>query len=166
MKFEIKHRRAKAILFSLGTENLKLCVKAAVESRADLGDADLGGADLRGADLGDADLRGADLRDADLRGADLGNADLGGADLRGADLGGAKIHNNIVITKAPIQIIGLTWSITIWDQHMQIGCKFHSHDDWGNFTDEDWVRMGGKDALKMKNTQFPAIIMICNAHRP
>ena len=126
MKFEIKHRRAKAILFSLGTENLKLCVKAAVESRAD----------------------------------------LGGADLRGADLGGAKIHNNIVITKAPIQIIGLTWSITIWDQHMQIGCKFHSHDDWGNFTDEDWVRMGGKDALKMKNTQFPAIIMICNAHRP
>ena len=107
MKFEIKSHWTGSALFSLETESLKLCVEAAVRSRAYLRGADLrgaylGGAYLRGADLGGADLGGADLRGAYLRGADLGGADLRGADLggaylggaylRGADLGGADLH--------------------------------------------------------------------------
>jgi hypothetical protein len=59
MKFEIKHRYSCAVLFSLETDSLKLCVEAAVKARADLQGADLQGADLRGADLQGADLRGA-----------------------------------------------------------------------------------------------------------
>jgi uncharacterized protein YjbI with pentapeptide repeats len=64
MIFEIKHRFSGAVLFSLETESVKLCVEAAVESCANLRGANLGGADLGGADLGDADLGDADLGDA------------------------------------------------------------------------------------------------------
>ena len=102
MKFEIKHRWSGAVLFSLETDRLKLCVEAAVKSGAhlrgadleaqDLGSADLRGADLRDADLSDADLGDADLSDAYLRGADLRAAYLGSAHLRGADLRGAKLR--------------------------------------------------------------------------
>ena len=79
MIFEIKHRFSGAVLFSLETESVKLCVEAAVESCANLRGANLGGADLGGANLRGAYLGGADLGDANLRGADLGDADLGDA---------------------------------------------------------------------------------------
>ncbi len=97
MKFEIKSHWTGSALFSLETESLKLCVEAAVRSRAYLGGADLRGADLRGADLRGADLHGADLHgaylhSADLRGAYLRGADLSGAYLRGADLSGADLR--------------------------------------------------------------------------
>ena len=46
MKFEIKHRFTGAVLFSLETESLKLCVEAAVKSRAYLAGADLARANL------------------------------------------------------------------------------------------------------------------------
>ena len=141
MIFDIKHRFNGVILFSLETERLKLCVEAAVKSGAYLGGAYLGGADLGG---------------ADLRSADLG----------GAYLSGAKIRDGIPVTKAPIQILGLEWSVTIWDQHMQIGCEFHSHDDWRGFSEDDWTRMGGKEALKMKREQFQMLIGLCDLHRP
>ena len=96
MKFEIKSRFSGAVLFSLETDSLKLCVEAAVKSGANLSGADLRGAhlygaDLRGAHLYGADLRGAHLYGADLRGADLSGADLFGADLSGADLSGADL---------------------------------------------------------------------------
>ena len=105
MKFEIKSWYFGAVLFSMETESLKLCVEAAVKQRAYLRGAylqradlqgaylqgaDLQGADLRGAYLQRADLQGADLRGAYLRGAYLQRADLQGAYLQGADLRGAK----------------------------------------------------------------------------
>jgi len=102
MKYEIKNRFTGKVLFSLITTSLKLCVKAAVESRAYLSEAYLRGAYLRGADLSRADLSRADLREADLSRANLREADLReaylseaylrGADLRGADLRGANIE--------------------------------------------------------------------------
>ena len=143
---------------------------------ADLRGANLRGANLRGANLSDANLRDADLRDANLRGADLRGADLSdanlrganlrGADLRGADLSGVKIRDESTVTKAPIQITGLAWLVTIWDRHMQIGCEFHSHEDWENFSDEDWLRMGGKEALLLKRQQYPALAVLCTQHQP
>ena len=164
--FEIKNRFTGSVMFSLETDSIKLCVEAAVKTGADLRGAYLGGANLRGAYLGGADLGGADLRGADLRGADLGGADLRGADLGGADLGGAKIRDGITASKAPIQIAGLCWPVIIWDQHMQIGCEFHSHEEWRNFDDEDWLRMGGKKAMCLRREQFPMLISLCDQHRP
>ena len=51
MKFEIKHRFSGAVLFSLETESMKLCVEAAVQSRVSLDYARLDGARLDGASL-------------------------------------------------------------------------------------------------------------------
>ena len=48
-KFEIKHRYSGAVLYSLETESIKLCLEAAVKSEADLRGAYLSRADLSGA---------------------------------------------------------------------------------------------------------------------
>ena len=61
MKFEIKSRWDANVLFSLETDSLKLCIEAAVKSRANLSGANLSGANLSRADLSGADLYGADL---------------------------------------------------------------------------------------------------------
>ncbi len=89
---EIKHHFSGAVLFSLETKSLKLCLEAAVKRGAHLRGAHLRGADLRGAHLRGAHLRGAHLEGAYLRGAHLRGADLEGADLRGADLRGAHLR--------------------------------------------------------------------------
>ncbi len=124
MKFEIKSRWTGGVLFSLDCGSLRLCIEAAVKSRANLYSADLSGANLSGADLSgadlsranlsganlysanlsranlySADLSGANLSGADLSGADLSGADLSGANLSGADLSGA---NPVVLAKLRI----------------------------------------------------------------
>ena len=86
MKIEIKSRFDGSVLFALETESLKLCVEAAVKSKANLSGADLRDADLSGAYLSGANLRSANLRDAYLRDADLVDANLRDADLSGANL--------------------------------------------------------------------------------
>jgi len=93
MKFEIKHRFTGSVIFSLETESLKLCVEAAVKSRANLYNANLYSANLRCADLCSANLRCADLYSADLYSADLCSANLYSADLRCADLCGANLRS-------------------------------------------------------------------------
>src|SRR3990170_3782287 len=136
MLFEITHKQDRSVLFSLETESIKLCVEAAARSGTNLG------------------------------GTNLGGANLGGANLGGANLGGAKILDDVIITKAPIQISGFEWPVTIWDRHMQIGCEFHSHEEWQNFSEADWLRMGSKEALNLKHKQFPLLLGLCNWHRP
>jgi len=157
--FEIKHRLTGAVLFSLETKNMRLCVEAAVRTKTSLDGASLDGASLVG-----ANLDGASLDGANLDGANLVGANLVGASLDGASLVGAKIRNGITITKPPIQILGLTWPVTIWDAHMRIGCEFHSHDQWAAFTEADWIRMGGKPAALMLRNEYPAIKLLCERH--
>jgi hypothetical protein len=121
--------------------------------------ADLGGADLSGADLGGADLRGANLRGANLRGANLGGADLSGVNIRGA-----KIRNEIELQKIPIQIYTAEYNIMILDNHMQIGCEFHSLVDWWSFDDKRITVMGGKTALKWWRKWQVPLMAICAAN--
>ncbi len=90
MKFEIKHRYSGAVLFELECGSMRLCVEAAVKSRANLSRANLYGANLSRANLSRADLSGADLYGADLSGADLSRANLSRANLSRANLSGAK----------------------------------------------------------------------------
>jgi hypothetical protein len=101
---------------------------------------------------------------ANLMGADLGGADLGGANLMGADLRGAKIRNGIEIKNIPIQIDAVTYNITIFDQHMQIGCEFHSLDEWWSFDDKRITEMGGKEALFFWRKWQVALMAICAAN--
>ena len=64
MRYEIKHRFSGAVLFSLECESHKVCVEAAVKSRANLA-----GAYLADANLACAYLAGANLARANLAGA-------------------------------------------------------------------------------------------------
>ena len=140
----IKHRFTGSILFELETTTIRLALEAAVKGRANLYGADLYGANLYGANLYGADLRGANLY--------------------GANLYGAKIRDDITITKSPIQVSGLYWIITIWEQHMQIGCEFHSHAEWSAADDAVIVAMGGRTALKFWREHKAALMALCASH--
>jgi len=105
MKIQIKNRFTGSIIFEHDEEknSILLVVKLAIESGADLSDANLrranlSGANLSGADLSDAnlsgaDLSGADLSDANLRRADLSDANLSRANLSDADLSDANLSD-------------------------------------------------------------------------
>ncbi len=97
---------------------------------------------------------GADLRDAYLRGADL----------RDAYLRDAKIRDDITVTQAPIQITGLYWGVTIWDNHMQIGCEFHSHEEWREFDNEAIAEMSGTSARRFWDAHHETLLALCVHH--
>ncbi len=140
--FEIKHQLTARVLFEKECDSLKICVEAAVKSRADLRGANLGGADLR-------------------------RADLGGAYLRGANLRGAKWTEETTIQRAPIQIDSLDdgWPVYILDDHMQIGCELHSFDDWVGFDDRRILEMDGKPAAVFWKRYGPMLLALCETRR-
>jgi uncharacterized protein YjbI with pentapeptide repeats len=169
--FEIKNRFSGSLIFRAETESMKMCVKLAIESGANLSGANLCGADLSGANLSsaylcsaylcsanlsDADLCGADLSSAylcsaNLSGADLCSANLSGANLCGADLSGANLSSAylsgakygdcVPMENEPYQLSGEYYSVLILDTHIKIGCKLHSHFEWSNFNDEQIQNM-------------------------
>ena len=63
MKWQIKHRYNKTILFEMEAEFFRQAVEEAVKTGADLSGADLSGVNLSGANLYRANLPGADLSD-------------------------------------------------------------------------------------------------------
>ena len=109
--------------------------------RADLSDADLSGADLRSADLRSAYLRSADLSGADLRSADLRSADLSGADLSGADLSGADLWDVTGNKKEVLTFETNKYTVVIYQDRLQIGCKNFSQSEWFNFSDDEISKM-------------------------
>ena len=112
---------------------------------------------LEKATLTGAYLTGANLGGANLTGANLTGANLGGANLAGAYLTGAK-WRGIVINKAPLQLFGLRWSVTVLDAHMQIGCELHSLTEWANFDDARIAVMDGRHALRFWRT-YKAVLL-------
>ena len=109
--------------------------------RADLRDADLRDADLSGADLSGADLSGAYLSGADLSGADLSGAYLSGADLRGADLRGADLWDVTGNKKEIFTFQTNKYTVVIYQDRIQIGCKNFSQSEWFNFSDDEITEM-------------------------
>ena len=102
MKFAVENCRSGEVQFTAEIEcdeaeatsvKLGLAVKWALESGANMRDANLYGANLCGADLYGANMRGANLYGADLCGANLCGANLCGADLCGANLYGADLRD-------------------------------------------------------------------------
>src|SRR5258708_4316513 len=120
MLYEIKHRFSGAVLFSLECGSFKICVSAAVKSRANLSGANLSGANLSGASLSGANLSranlsranlsranlsGANLSGANLSRANLSRANLSRANLSGANLSGANLSGAVKIDPAEIPVI-------------------------------------------------------------
>ena len=163
---EIRNRWTDAVLFTHETTDERIAsalamrdvLEKAVEADANLGGANLGGADLRG-----AYLRGADLSGANLGGARLRDADLSGAKLRDVDLSGAKWADGVVISKVPVQLSGLHWTVTILDQHMQIGCQLHPLHDWAAFDDAAIAAMDGRDALRFWRAHKDSLLSLARS---
>ena len=88
-------------------------------------------ADLSGANLICANLSGAYLRGADLRGADLSDADLRGADLWDV-IGNKKEIFTFQTNK---------YTVVIYQDRLQIGCRNFSQSEWFNFSDDEITEM-------------------------
>jgi len=161
VKIEIKTITGK-VLYSCEALSVKECLELAVKDEADLTGAYLRGADLRGAYLRGAYLRGAYLTGADLTGADLTGAYLTGAYLTGAYLTGAD-NEKILIEKQPLQLDTADYYVTIYDNHMSIGCEFHSLGDWFSFDNKRILEMEGKRALSFWKTWKKPIKKVCLA---
>ena len=187
MLIEIKNISGN-VIYSSEAVSLAACLENAVRDMANLGDAYLGGAylggaylggaylggaNLRGANLGGAYLGGAylgganlgtaNLRGANLRGANLGGAYLGGANLGGANLGGANLGEDIKIQEQPIQVSTPRYDVIVFDNHMKIGCEFHSLSGWWGFDDKRILQMDGKVALEFWRKWKGPLQAICAA---
>jgi uncharacterized protein YjbI with pentapeptide repeats len=117
---------------------------------------------LEAATQAGANLTYANLTYANLTGANLTDANLTGANLTGANLTGAK-WRGIVINKAPLQLYGLRWTVTILDEHIQIGCQLHAVSEWREFDDATIIGMDGKDALRFWRAHKAAIIALAES---
>jgi hypothetical protein len=96
-------------------------------------------------------------------GANLADANLAGANLTRANLAGVKWRDGTLLTRAPLQIYGLQWPVTILDEHMQIGCELHTFAEWRAFSDRQIIAMDGKDALQFWKRYGPALLAMCEA---
>ena len=189
MKFQIKHRWNDSVLYECEVPDgiasgmaarhaLEKAVAAdaylaganltdAYLAGANLADAYLAGANLAGANLTGANLAGANLADANLTGANLAGANLAGANLADANLAGANLADakwsGLVINKAPIQLFGLKWRVTILDAHMQIGCELHSLAEWAEFDDARIAEMDGRDALRFWRSYKGVLLAVATA---
>ena len=177
-RIQIKNRWTDAVMFEceLSAECLGMSVqfklgwvvKKAIEARAYLDGANLDGANLAGANLdgaylADANLAGANLAGANLARANLARANLAGANLAGANLDGAyladaKISDDITITRTPLQILGLSYPVLVFDQHIKIGCEQHSIAEWAAFDNERIARMDGVRARRFWHRHKAAIL--------
>ena len=165
-KFEVRNRWTNAVQFTAEISvtpdmtysvKLGLAVKWGINADANLAGANLAGANLTDANLvranlADANLADANLADAYLAGANLARANLAranltDANLTDANLAGAKWEDGVPLTRAPIQMHGLRWPVTILDAHMVIGCQTHRLSDWDAFDDRAIANMDGKHAL-------------------
>ena len=105
-----------------------------------------------------ATREGADLWGANLWGADLGGADFFGANTKGAAYGSATLDNGIV------QLLGLLWEVYVFDNHIKIGCKMHTTQEWDGFSDEEISEMD-KNALEFWKANKAAIMVLARAHQ-
>lgn len=78
----------------------------------------------------------------------------------GANLAGAKISEDITIARAPLQILGLSCPVLIFDQHMKIGCELHSIAEWAAFDNERIARMDGVIARRFWDQHKAAILAL------
>jgi len=179
---QIRHRYTDAVLFECevpaGLESglqMRHALEQASAARANLAEANLAGANLAWANLDGANLDGAYLARANLAGANLARANLAeanlaGANLAGANLGGANLAranlaeatfgHGVTASRGVIQLLGLRWTVTIFDVHMRIGCQLHPIADWAAFDDRQIAAMDGAHALRFWRQHKAALMAL------
>ena len=152
---------------NLSHANLTYAVLARANmARASLIAANFTDASLAGANLVEASLSRASLVATNLARANLDRANWVSANFTGANFVGAKWRDEITLTRAPLQICNIPngWTVTILDEHMQIGCELHSHKDWVAFDDRRILEMDGRRALEFWRANKDWLIAACSEH--
>lgn len=138
-------------------------------SGALLDHANLGGANLSEALLDHASLRHVCLHGAclcfsrithcDLRGASFGATDIAGSVMDGSlfcafalsglnfidaeSLAGCMVETDraawLAFSKPPVTLSGLSYPVTVFDEHVRIGPSFFSFDDWRIYTNDNHI---------------------------
>ena len=169
---QIRHRYTDAVLFECEVPaglksglHMRHALEQASATRANLDGANLDGANLDGANLDGANLDGAYLARANLAGANLARANLAGANLAGANLDGANLDgatfgHGVTASRGVIQLLGLRWTVTIFDVHMRIGCQLHPIADWAGFNDRQIAEMDGAHALRFWRQHKAALMAL------
>ena len=127
---EIRHRWTNGVVFSGEYPDLKAAVEAAVAAGTNLVGANLDGVSLVGASLVEANLDGVIWR------------------------------KGVVLRRCPLQLLGLDYPVTILDDHMEIGCQFHTIADWRGFDNDAIARMDGRRARKFWDAHGPALLAL------
>jgi uncharacterized protein YjbI with pentapeptide repeats len=87
-----------------------------------------------------------------------------GANLSGAYLSGAK-YEDFKINKAPVLIDTQVYQVIIFDNHMKIGCKLHTHEQWAKLTLLGAKKMDGEKAQKFWKEWKKPLLSICDIQR-
>ena len=74
-------------------------------------------------------------------GANLSGANLRRADLSGADLSGACLWNTIGNQVEVLTFQTTKYTVVIYQDRIQIGCKNFSQSEWFNFSDDEITKM-------------------------
>lgn len=74
--------------------------------------------------------------------------------------GEARVLGNARVS--PVNIIGLTYLVTITDDHMMIGCEFHPIADWRAFNARRIIQMDGAQAARFWKTHGQYLLAICD----
>ncbi len=107
-----------------------------------------------------ANLDRVSLVAASLVEADLDGVSLVGASLVEANLDGVIWRKGVVLRRCPLQLLGLDYPVTILDDHMEIGCQFHTIADWRGFDNDAIARMDGRRARKFWDAHGPALLAL------
>ena len=78
--------------------------------------------------------------------------------------GNARVSGNALVS--PVHIIGLPYSVTIIDKHMQIGCEFHEITEWVDFDERRIAAMDGVRSSRFWRDHGPMLIGLCRTMRP
>ena len=77
--------------------------------------------------------------------------------------GNAWVSGDDKIKITPINIIGLTWSVTITSTHMCIGCERHTHADWGKFKSKR-IKIMNDRAVDFWKQHKAMLLALCKSH--
>ena len=84
--------------------------------------------------------------------------------------GNAWVYGNAQVSGdarvSPIHIVGLPYSVTIIDKHMQIGCEFHEITEWVDFDERRIAAMDGVRSSRFWRDHGAMLIGLCRTMRP
>ena len=79
--------------------------------------------------------------------------------------GNAWVSDNARVKQNVINLIGLKYNITIYENYMQIGCELHTIKDWYSYSDKKILSMEGRRGLKFWHKYKEMLKILCEERK-